>query len=72
MSIFKNTSNGMCISQGEFGHTLDGRDLMLRKCNQYDDILTLSSTLQGEPGTEYMIKKGNNCIKPGEKDKNGD
>lgn len=72
MSIFKNTSTGMCLSQGEFGHTLNGRDAVLRKCDQYSDVLTPSSTLQGDENTKYMIKYGNKCINPGSKNGNGD
>lgn len=72
MSIFKNTSTGMCLSQGEFGHTLNGRDAVLRKCDQYSDVLTPSSTLQGDENTKYMIKFGNNCLIPGSKNGNGD
>lgn len=72
MSIFKNTSTGMCLSQGEFGHTLNGRDAVLRKCDQYSDVLTPSSTLQGDENTQYMIKFGNNCLIPGSKNVNGD
>jgi len=72
MSIFKNTSTGMCLSQGEFGHTLNGRDAVLRKCDQYSDVLTPSSTLQGDENTQYMIKFGSNCLIPGSKNRNGD
>jgi hypothetical protein len=74
MSIFKNTHTGMCLSQGEFGHTLNNRDVVLRKCEQYNSVLSPSTTLRGDENSEYMILRNNGtkCLKPGVKNNKGE
>ena len=39
MSIFKHQSTGKCLTMGPFGHTLNGREIRLKDCNQFDGVI---------------------------------
>lgn len=62
MSIFKHKETGKCLSMGEFGHTLNGRKMILKDCELYDNITQDIRVLNKSASGTYYLKKNDKCL----------
>ena len=72
MSIFKHKETGKCLTMGAFGHTLNGRNLILKDCDVFNNITQDINVLNKSASGTYYIKKNGKCLtKSGTEQSNG-
>ena len=71
MSIFKHQDTGKCLTMGPFGHTLNGRNIRLKDCSNFDGVMNSVNVLNKPNSENYYIKKGNKCLNASDNGEDG-